>query len=431
MKRETSITLTLVITILAGGFFINKQFSSHKTVINRSENKIIQPSFRTIRVKNNSLNNQYQSYGSVVALKTIQLKSLTTGKISYAHDNFIEGGLIHKDELILSVDTVKLKLQEKKLLNQLSAKKIQEEKVKQSIQNITESIKIALENFNLSKNELNRSTVMLSEKTISTQNNEATILKHQSQKAALTQLQNQKKLLPHDLNSIQNQVENILIQLQETRVDINRSSIKAPFTLRVTKTHVNLGQFVSPNTLLADAYDAQRLDLSIEVPSSQTSWLIETQGQSIADINEDYFKSLTLPQNTIEWISPQISGKFKAKNIRLSSAFDDKTRNLKLFLELEPKLLLDSPLILPGSFAKVTLEGKKIKNSVSVPTMSIFNKQVQVVRNGIVTKKNIQIIKSNGTDTFVVNTFEDKDVVLLRFRETLEDGSAVQSVPQE
>ncbi|MCO4783665.1 MAG: HlyD family efflux transporter periplasmic adaptor subunit [Candidatus Cloacimonetes bacterium] len=431
MKRETSITLTLVIILLAGGFFIRQKFSSHKTNINRTDKEKIEVSYRTVRVKHKSLNNQYQSYGSVVALKTIQLNSLTTGKIIHTHDNFIEGGLIHKGEIILSVDTVKLKIHEKKLLNELSAKKIQEEKIKQNASNLLDSISIAKANLQISQNELNRSKVMLSEKTISAQSNEAALLKFQNQKATLTQLENQQKLLPHDLDSIQNQVEAILLQLQETRVDINRSSIKAPFTLRITNTHVNLGQFVAPNTPLAEAYDAQRLDLAIEVPSSQTSWLIETQNKSIADVDEANFNSLKLPQNTIEWISPQVTGKFRAKNVRLSSAFDTQTRNLKLFMELEPKLLLNSPLILPGSFAKVTLEGKQLKNVVSIPTMSIYDNQVQVVRDGKVSKKSVEIVKSNGTDTFVKNTFSLKDEILLRFRETLEDGSSVLSVPQE
>ncbi|MCJ8345039.1 hypothetical protein MJH12_05830 [bacterium] len=431
MKRETSITLTLVSTILAGGFLFYTNFSSHQTHIDRSSAESIVPSFRTIKVQNNNLHNEYSSYGSVVALKNIHLKSLSTGKVSYTHDNFIQGGLIQKDEVILTIDTVKLKLLEKKLLNELSYQRIQENKVKQSILNLKDSIQIAKENFQLSKNELDRSKVMMIEKTISLQSYEATTLRHQAQKSTLTNLVNQSKLLPHDLQSVQSQIEKVLIQLQETKVDIKRSSIKAPFTLKITKTFVNIGQFVSPNTQLCDAYDAKKLDLVIEVPSSQTSWLIDTKSESIADLNEDNFRTLKLPDNLIEWISPKVSGQFKAKNIRVSSAFDPKTRNLKLFMELQPQLLLNSPLILPGSFAKVSLKGKALKNAASVPTMSIFKNQVQVIREGLVHTKDVSIIKSSGSNTYVVNNFQNNDVVLLRFRETLVDGTRVNSVVQE
>ncbi|PCJ21096.1 MAG: hypothetical protein COB02_00480 [Candidatus Cloacimonadota bacterium] len=431
MKRETRITITLVIIILAGGFFLYKSFSSHKVSINRSEQETITPSFRTIKIQSNHLDNKYESYGTVFASKNILLKSFTSGKVIYLHENFTEGGLIQKNEVIISIDTIKLELQGKKLFNQLAAKKIQEKRVRQNIQNLADSIKIAKESLQLSKNELKRSKQMLLEKTISTQSNESSLIKYQNKKSTLTQLLNQKKLLPHDIKSILNQIENILIKLEEIKIDIKRSQIKAPFTLKITKTHINIGQFVSPNNLLCNAYDAKKLDLVVEIPSSQSSWLIDTKQRSIADINHENFRVLNLPKNIIEWISPKVSGQFKAKNIRLASAFDLNTRNLKLFLELEPKLLLNSPLILPGSFAKISLIGKPLKNAVSIPTMSIYNNKVQIIRNGKILQKNIYILKSNGKNSYISNTFLDNDVVLLRFRETLIDGTKAKSVPQE
>ena len=65
---------------------------------------------------------------------------------------------------------------------------------------------------------------------------------------------NQLFLRQPQLNSAQEALESARADVEKAKLDLARTSISAPFAGRIRQTHVNIGQYVTPGTKIAQVY---------------------------------------------------------------------------------------------------------------------------------------------------------------------------------
>ncbi len=84
-----------------------------------------------------------------------------------------------------------------------------------------------------------------------------------------------------ELNSISSlEVDQAIARVKETeaeaesmRVNVSKCILKAPYTGRIAKLHVDAFQYVTPGKPLMDIIDTSRLEIRLIVPSRWLSWL--------------------------------------------------------------------------------------------------------------------------------------------------------------
>lgn len=175
------------------------------------------------------------------------------------------------------------------------------------------------------------------------------------------------------------------------------TNIKLDFVARITKIHVNKGQFVSTGTALATIYANDKLQVILPISQQQLSrlglqWPIKADDFPSIELNA------ALGNTSQQW---------QAKVVQIGADINPQTQQLSLIA----KLSAQSPL-LPGQFVQAKIFGKQQSNVYRVPLSAFHDKQYLL----LLADQHIQFIKAN----YLAN---DGDHVLLQA--TLPDNANI------
>ncbi len=160
-------------------------------------------------------------------------------------------------------------------------------------------------------------------------------------------------------------VSNIRADIDVTRADITKTEIRAPFTGKIGLKNISPGAYVTPSTVVASIQQVNQLKLDFTVPEKYTSQL--NVGRQVSF--------------TVEG-----SGKdFSARVIATESSVTQDTRTLAV------RALVDNShkdaALVPGSFAKVTLNFEPNPNALMIPTQAVIpqarGKKVVVYKDSV------------------------------------------------
>ncbi len=171
-------------------------------------------------------------------------------------------------------------------------------------------------------------------------------------------------------------------QTQLITAQIDKTSIRAPFSGTIGLRNISPGTYVTPETLIASLVNSSQIKITFSVPEKYASQ-IKVNG-------------------IITFTVAGSDETFEAKIYALEPAVEVATRTLKVRAIAENS----KGKLLPGTFANVTLPLKKIENAFIIPTEAIVpiqgGKKVFVSKNG----QAQEVIVETGTRT-------DKDIVIL------------------
>ncbi len=215
---------------------------------------------------------------------------------------------------------------------------------------------------------------------------------------AVVKLEREKSLLEkgltpqEDFDVAENNLDKIRADITMTRIEIEKTHIKAPFSGIIGLRNVSLGSFVNSNVPLATIQDVSKVKIDFSIP-------------------EKYISLFKIGQKVIFAVEG-IPGEFDAEVYAYEPKVEDNTRTLVV------RAVTSNPnrRLMPGNFANVTLKLSENRDAMMVPTQSIVPKlkgqSVYVYKNGaaslvdveigIRTENTIQVISGvNAGDTII------------------------------
>lgn len=165
-----------------------------------------------------------------------------------------------------------------------------------------------------------------------------------------------------DYDAMVLQVSNVNADLSVVETQIEKTNIRAPFSGKIGLRMVSLGAYVSPSTTISTISQMNQLKIDFTVP-------------------ERY-----IPQVKIgDFVSFKIDGSdrtYAARVIATESNITQDTRTLQVRAAVQG----NQQGLVPGNFAKVTLDFKPDPNAIVVPTQAIMpqarGKKVYVYNDG-------------------------------------------------
>ena len=166
--------------------------------------------------------------------------------------------------------------------------------------------------------------------------------------------------------------------LGEAQLNLDRSSIRAPFDGRVRTKKVDFGQYITPGSNLGEIYAVQIMD----VPLSLTD---DELGQLGLDIG---FIETETNRGPEAILTARVAGRerlWRGRVARTDSGYDAKTRTLFAYVEvIDPYgagAANGAPLA-PGLFVNAQIMGKSIASSVIIPRTALRgNDQVYIAKS--------------------------------------------------
>ena len=120
----------------------------------------------------------------------------------------------------------------------------------------------------LAQSKVERYRQLREQGSISQETLNAVLQDSHAQAIALSRQRNQVQSFEHRLAQAKASVSRAETALEEARVTLQRTSIKAPFPGRVTSIQVAPGELVSPGRVVAEMYDDSALEIRVQIPNA-------------------------------------------------------------------------------------------------------------------------------------------------------------------
>ena len=179
------------------------------------------------------------------------------------------------------------------------------------------------------------------------------------------------------------QINNLNADIQLVRVDIFKTNIRAPYSGRIGLKSISNGAYVTPLTIITTISQVNKLKMEFTVPEKYSG-----------NMRRGRIVNFTVSGNNKEFTSSVMA---------TESNIEANTRTLKV------RSVVDGshPSLVPGAFAKVTLEMDKNDEALVIPTQAIIpqarNKRVILYRNG---EAKFEIVSTGIRDSSFVQITE-------------------------
>lgn len=304
-----------------------------------------------------------QSFGLVKPLTQTRLVARVAGAIEFIDDDFREGGVFEKGQLLAS-------LEQDDYLIELDIARAQVAEAESRFQ--TEQAQ-AIE----AKADWKRSG-------------------RKGEAPALALREPQLKAAEAALKSAQAAVKRAELNLQRTEV-------RAPFNGKVLSLDVGLAQVVSVNTVLGEIFSTEAAEVKLPIKS------------------EDY-AYLTLPQQdeaALVTITSRLSQtqRYQAKLVRLSGAVDSDSRQLYGLARIESPFTINENNQRPlkvDEYVTAEIQGKTLKDVLLIPNSAIYQgSYVYLHKGGKVERREVTLGWTNDESALVKAGLEEGEELVL------------------
>ena len=208
--------------------------------------------------------------------------------------------------------------------------------------------------------------------------------------------------------------------LQRARLDLERTTVRAPFSGRIREKRVDVGQYVTPGTPLASVYATDEAEIKLPLPKDDLAFLDLDLGRPI--------DSSKRPAVTLV---AELGGEVRqwdAVLVRADSEFDPQTRMLNLFASVERPLEAD-PALPMGLFVDAHIEGRELGSVVELPRSALRGEsQVLVVDDDSRLRfRDVEILRLEPELAIIGAGLSSGDRVCVSPLETVTDGMLVRT----
>lgn len=207
----------------------------------------------------------------------------------------------------------------------------------------------------------------------------------------------------YDLSALQ--VENLKADIQSTRIAISKTEIRAPYRGKIGLRNVSLGAFLSPNEIITTLRKVETLKLEFSVP-------------------EKYAKEIK-PGSVINFNVDGGTETHRASVMATESGVDQATRTLRVKALVKEK----HPELVPGIFARVSLQLGKSTKGLMVPTQAVIpqarGKQVILLQRDSAVFKDVETGIRDSAFVQILTGLEPGDTVITTGLMAIQPGSRI------
>jgi RND family efflux transporter MFP subunit len=344
--------------------------------------------------KAENINMVVESFGTVAPRESLKLVAQVRGPIVDIDPAFKEGGFVQKNTRLIQIDPRTYRLEVERSNVQIKQAEAELKRLAQEAINLQARAKIAGSDVKLANNEYLRLKKLIDRKVIA---------QSQLDKAEQAYLASQERLqaLNNQLALIDPQKEQLIaardmarVMYQEARLDLERSSIVAPFEGWVLEKAVEVGQHVNIGQQLGQIYSAGQLDIEVRIPSKDLKWFLDDMG-----IEKPISADVVFNNGGSENI-------WTGRVARIKAMMDQRTRTLPMVIEVDETGITsqqkNSFRLRPGMFVTVRIKGKEIQNVFVLPRYLVYPGDViYTVKDDILKPNPVKILRGYK-DTVVI-----------------------------
>ena len=224
------------------------------------------------------------------------------------------------------------------------------------------------------------------------------------------------------LNAVKARIKAAQAAVDQARLDLARSTVRAPFDAHIISQNVTTGSQVAPGENLGRLVGTEKYRVIVSLPISRLQWLTFPE-------SEQEKGSLVKIRNTSAW--PQNSFRTGYLDSQVG-ALESETRMARILVEVEDPLAQNSakgkPELIIGTFVEVLVEGNEIQDVVRLNRDHLReNNQVWVMQEGKLSIREVDVLLTDNQYVYISKGLEAGEKVVTTNLSTVAEGIALRT----
>ncbi len=341
-------------------------------------------SVHTARVSSETVVLDVISQGEVRAATEMDLVAQVGGRISWVSPEFTEGGRIEPGEPLLQIEDTDYRLSLHEAQAQVAAAEV-------GVQQALADADVARKQL---RNDPNASDLALKRPQVAEAR--ANLLAAQA-------------------------------RLEQAELNLQRTRITLPFDGRLLSTQADVGQYVSPGSVLGRAFSTARVEIRLALSDAQLASLDLPIGYSAAPGTERPVM-----------LSARVAGRehrWQGRLLRLEAAMDPDTRMLYAMAEVEdPYGSGASPQGMPlavGLFVDAVIGGRTVEQALVIPPEALrAGDKVHVIDDGVLATRSVGVLHRSEDQVVLAHGLQPGEEVIISAIRNPIPGMALVAIPE-
>ncbi|MDT0643776.1 efflux RND transporter periplasmic adaptor subunit [Zunongwangia sp. F363] len=220
------------------------------------------------------------------------------------------------------------------------------------------------------------------------------------------------------LNAVKGNIKAAEAAVEQARLNLARTTIKAPFNAHVLSQNVTLGSQVAPGDNLGRLVGTNSYWVNLTVPVGKLQWL------NFPGSEEDK-GSMVKIINSTAWPAEAFRTGYLDKQV---GALDAETRLARILVKVPDPLaqadsLQDKPELMIGSFVEAQMIGEEIEDVARINRDLVrSNQTVWVMKKGKLVIRKVEILLSDADYAYISKGLEEGELVVTTNLSTVAEG---------
>ena len=356
--------------VAAGGLLIFVMNALKKTPDIKPEAEIVPAKVQTLTAVPQSEEISVYTQGSVTPVHSVSLISEVAGRVTAIAPEYSDGGFFNKDEALVTIDD--------------------------------RDYHFALRQAN--------SDVMKAKELYALEQGRARQAKREWRDLGNSDA-NDLFLRKPQLASAKSAIDAAQANVEKAQINLERTRISAPFHGRIQRKQVDVGQYVTPGTPIAEVYSTETVQVRLPLTDRQVA-KVDLPLTAKAQGRED------LPEVLLTTVYGGKQFSWHGKIVRTEASFDLKSRVIYAVAEVEKPYEPQAghPPLSVGMYVSAEITGKTFDEVVRLPRKSLHKKdQVILVddENKLV-YKNVDVVQSENDDVLITGLNQGDRILITK-----------------
>lgn len=211
--------------------------------------------------------------------------------------------------------------------------------------------------------------------------------------------------------------------LAQAQLNLERTTIRAPFSGRVRAKRADIGQFVAPGSPLADIFSIDAAEIRLPIAQDQLAFLDVPLDGRPSDMVTDVFLSANLGSAPAQW---------RGRVVRTAGELDPRSRMYTLIAQVDDpyRRREDGPVLPVGLFVDARIVGRSVDDVFVLPRTALRDRS-RVLTLGDENRlhfRSVELLRVQGDEIIISEGLEAGDRVCVSALETVVDGMRVEPV---
>jgi RND family efflux transporter MFP subunit len=387
MNKKVVRQIVLVVLVLGAGFGFFKLLASMRKSPERGVQQAVVPLLNARVVKSENIQVIIPGFGTVQPKVEVTVIPQVSGKIIDCHEGFVNGGFFKAGEPLIVIEPDDYKL------------------AVESADAVVKQAEVAYERE-------------LAEQKVARQEWEQ-IHPDEEPNSPLVTRDLQVKFALADFKSAQ-------AKLSNAKLDLERTTIKMPFSGRVSAESVDIGQYIPAGQPIATVYSTDAVEIAVPLSDTQLAWFDVPGGYNHGPNSVD-------GDGAMVEVTAEFAGGthcWSGQVVRTRGQIDPISRMVHVVVEVNDpfKPLKSRPPLVPGMFVEVDIQGRKIDKAIRVPRYAIRNgSDVWVEEEGELKIVDVEIVRMDREHAYIASGLSDGDVVIVSPLDIVTDGMKIKT----